>query len=91
MGANRNLQATAIGIVAGIVVAVALLFTVGLYLGFAAVWTCVPAHGTDPLATGCSAFELKTRLVLVLAICLLPAWPVFTFTRRRLLRRRERT
>lgn len=79
--------ATGMGLAAGVIVAVLMLATVGVMLGFVAAWTCVPAHSPDPNAAGCSPAALKLRLAGVAALCLLPAWPAFALTRRRLLGR----
>lgn len=84
---NRRLWANAVGLLAALATAAAMLATVGVGLGFVAVWTCVPAHSADPDAAGCSPFEIKMRLVLVLALCVLPVWPVFAFAKRWVLRR----
>ena len=87
MPSSNRLWANAVGLLAALATATAVLATVGVGLGFVAVWTCVPAHSADPGAAGCSPFEMKMRLVLVLALCLVPVWPVFALAKRWVLRR----
>jgi hypothetical protein len=87
---NIRLWATFWGVAVGLVSAVTMLATVGVGLGFVAVWTCVPEHRMDPNWAGCSLFETRMRLAAVLALCFLPAWPAFALTKRWVLTRSSR-
>lgn len=84
---SADVCAVTVGAIVALAVVTATLATIGIGLGFLAIWTCVTAHNQDPGATGCSRVDMGVRLALVVALCFVPGWPVFVATKHWVLHR----